>query len=88
MRGSEQFGIQNSFVAQFRLFEDLRFEQELDEFLRALALHHQFAALVKNHVGFFGFEREPRIRHLRGFQWRARKAASSADACSSVSLQV
>ena len=62
----EQFGIQNGFVAEPDLLENLRLQHELDKFRRALALHDQLAALVKNNVRLVRFKRKPRIRHLAG----------------------
>ena len=60
----EQVGIQNGFVAELGLLENLRLQHELDKFRRALALHHQLAALVKHDVRLVRLEREPRIRHF------------------------
>ena len=43
------------------------FHVKVDEFLGALALHNQLAALVEDHVAFFRLEGEPRVGHCARF---------------------
>ena len=47
--------MQDGFVAEFDFLQNLRFEHKFDKILRALALDDEFAALVKDDVGFFLF---------------------------------
>ena len=67
MRGRSRSGFKIGFVAELDLLENLRLQHELDKFRRALPLHHQLAALVKNDVRLVRLKREPRIRHFARF---------------------
>jgi len=66
--GREQFGIQNSLVAEFDFLEDFRLQDKFDKLLRALALHNQLAAFVEDDVGLFLLARKPRVGHLAKFE--------------------
>ena len=84
----EQFRIQNGFVAQFGLLQDFRLQHEFNKILRALALHHQLAALVKNDVCLLLLARETRVRHVAEFEITAAQMLLERAACASVNLQV
>ena len=62
--GQKQLRVEHCFVADARLTKHLGFEHELDELLRALALHHELAAFVVDDVGLLLARRKAGILHI------------------------
>ena len=58
------FGIMYLIIAQARLACNLRFQNIPHEILGLLALNHQLAALVTDHIHSIALERKLRISHI------------------------
>ncbi len=60
----EPLGIMHIIIAEPCLAGNFCFEDITHKVFGLLALHHQFAALIANHVYAFALERELRVSHV------------------------